>query len=311
MNYIASIDQGTTSTRCIFFDKKGKIISVAQKEHEQIFPQPGWVEHNPEEIWRNTQEVIANARIKHQIKIENILACGITNQRETTVVWNRRTGKAYYNALVWQDGSMMPTLVADQGQVYSLEISNECGLVRDELNLQYDTRVPVVELGSPVEWCEGDEFSFNATQPFNAIYQWSTGAPSGSINVDQPGLYSVSITTPCATASDDVEVVPGNDCIVHEGIYVPNVFSPNGDQVNDVFTVFFGSDIEVTSSVGTIYDRWGNLVLQSDSIPFVWDGQFGGENVQPGVFVYVINVSYTNGVLVRDEVFYGDVTVIR
>lgn len=103
MNYIASIDQGTTSTRCIFFDKKGKIISVAQKEHEQIFPQPGWVEHNPEEIWRNTQEVIASARIKHQIKIENILACGITNQRETTVVWNRRTGKPFYNALVWQD----------------------------------------------------------------------------------------------------------------------------------------------------------------------------------------------------------------
>ncbi len=103
MKLIASIDQGTTSTRCIFFDKKGNIVSVAQKEHEQIFPQPGWVEHNTEEIWHNTLEVIANARIKKEIKISNIVACGITNQRETTVVWNKRTGKPYYNALVWQD----------------------------------------------------------------------------------------------------------------------------------------------------------------------------------------------------------------
>lgn len=103
MKLIASIDQGTTSTRCIFFDKKGNIVSVSQKEHEQIFPQPGWVEHNTEEIWHNTLEVIANARIKKEIKINDIVACGITNQRETTVVWNKRTGKPYYNALVWQD----------------------------------------------------------------------------------------------------------------------------------------------------------------------------------------------------------------
>jgi glycerol kinase len=103
MKLIASIDQGTTSTRCIFFDKKGEIVSVAQKEHEQIYPEPGWVEHNPEEIWKNTLEVIAQARIKKGIKIDQIAACGITNQRETTVVWNKRTGKAYHNALVWQD----------------------------------------------------------------------------------------------------------------------------------------------------------------------------------------------------------------
>jgi glycerol kinase len=103
MKVIASIDQGTTSTRCIFFDKKGQIVSSAQKEHEQIYPQPGWVEHNPEEIWKNTLEVIAKARIKKEIKIQDILACGITNQRETTVIWNKNTGKPYYNAIVWQD----------------------------------------------------------------------------------------------------------------------------------------------------------------------------------------------------------------
>lgn len=103
MKYIASIDQGTTSTRCILFDKQGNIVSIAQKEHRQIYPKPGWVEHDPEEIWQNTLEVIAQCRVSKRISIKDIGACGITNQRETTVIWNKRTGKPYYNALVWQD----------------------------------------------------------------------------------------------------------------------------------------------------------------------------------------------------------------
>lgn len=102
-SYIAAIDQGTTSTRCIVFDRQGTIVSLAQKEHKQLYPQPGWVEHDPEEIWRNTLEVIALARIKGKLSVQDIAAVGITNQRETTVVWNRRTGKPYYNAIVWQD----------------------------------------------------------------------------------------------------------------------------------------------------------------------------------------------------------------
>lgn len=101
--YVAAIDQGTTSTRCIVFDRQGQIVSLAQKEHQQIYPQPGWVEHDPDEIWRNTLEVIALARIKAGLSASDVAAIGITNQRETTVVWNRRTGKPYYNAIVWQD----------------------------------------------------------------------------------------------------------------------------------------------------------------------------------------------------------------
>jgi len=112
MKYIASIDQGTTSTRCIIFDRKGNIVSVGQKEHEQIYPKPGWVEHNSEEIWKNTLEVIAKARINKNIKAEDIAACGITNQRETAVVWNKYTGKAYYNAIVWQDTRVGDTVNA-------------------------------------------------------------------------------------------------------------------------------------------------------------------------------------------------------
>jgi glycerol kinase len=101
--YIAAIDSGTTSTRFIIFDKAGKIVTFAQKEHEQIYPNPGWVEHSPTEIWSRTQTVIDEALDRGNIAPEEITAIGITNQRETIVVWNRHTGKPYYNAIVWQD----------------------------------------------------------------------------------------------------------------------------------------------------------------------------------------------------------------
>ncbi|MEG4624273.1 glycerol kinase GlpK [Microcoleus sp. w1-18aA5] len=101
--YVAAIDQGTTSTRFIVFDRLGQIICRNQQEHQQIYPQPGWVEHNPDEIWQRTQSVIKNALEIGNIDPEDIAALGITNQRETTIVWDRKTGKPYGNAIVWQD----------------------------------------------------------------------------------------------------------------------------------------------------------------------------------------------------------------
>lgn len=107
-SYIAAIDQGTTSSRFIVFDKSGRIVSIAQKEHEQIYPRAGWVEHDPEEIWRRTQEVIVEAMQRRGFRPKDLAAIGITNQRETVVVWNRKTARPVCNALVWQD-----TRVAD------------------------------------------------------------------------------------------------------------------------------------------------------------------------------------------------------
>ena len=118
MKYIAAIDQGTTSTRFIVFNTKGEIISSAQREHTQFYPQPGWVEHDPMEIFENTKLVVAEALIKGGLHIENIAAIGITNQRETTLVWNKHTGIPYHNALVWQDtrtGDMVNELTATLG----------------------------------------------------------------------------------------------------------------------------------------------------------------------------------------------------
>ena len=106
--YVLAIDQGTTSTRAIIFNHEGGIVSVGQKEHEQIFPRAGWVEHDPREIWNNVREVVAQALAKADVTRHDIAAVGITNQRETTVVWDRHTGVPVYNAIVWQDTRTQP-----------------------------------------------------------------------------------------------------------------------------------------------------------------------------------------------------------
>jgi len=117
--YAVAIDQGTTSTRFMIFDHSGSVVGVDQKEHEQIYPKPGWVEHDPLEIWEVTQEVIKGALSKYKIDLKDIAACGITNQRETTVVWEKATGKPIHNAIVWQDtrtDKICDELAKDGGQ---------------------------------------------------------------------------------------------------------------------------------------------------------------------------------------------------
>ncbi|RXZ47042.1 glycerol kinase GlpK [Agromyces binzhouensis] len=117
-DYVLAIDQGTTSSRAIIFDKHGSIVSTGQLEHEQIFPKAGWVEHDPKEIWTNTREVIGQALGKADLTRHDIAAVGITNQRETAVVWDKNTGEPVYNAIVWQDTRTQPIvdrLAADGG----------------------------------------------------------------------------------------------------------------------------------------------------------------------------------------------------
>ncbi len=118
-NYVGALDQGTTSNRFIIFDHNGKIVALDQKEHEQIFPQPGWVEHNPLEIWQNTQDVIRGALAKANLTGAGLAAIGITNQRETTIVWDKSTGRPFTNAIVWQctrTDNICKELSREQGQ---------------------------------------------------------------------------------------------------------------------------------------------------------------------------------------------------
>ena len=129
--YILALDQGTTSSRAIVFDKKGSIISVAQKEFTQYFPQPGWVEHDANEIWSTQLGVAAEAITKAGLSAENIAAIGITNQRETTVVWERSSGKPIYNAIVWQDRRTASFCDELKSQGLDKMIQQKTGLIVD------------------------------------------------------------------------------------------------------------------------------------------------------------------------------------
>jgi glycerol kinase len=126
--FIAAIDQGTTSSRCMLFDAAGAIVASAQKEHRQIYPRPGWVEHDALEIWANVQEVIAGALAKADASAADIAAVGITNQRETTVVWEKATGRPIANAIVWQDTRTDKLVEELGGEVGQDRFREVCGL---------------------------------------------------------------------------------------------------------------------------------------------------------------------------------------
>src|SRR5580698_9528673 len=130
-DFIGAIDQGTTSTRFLVFDRAGRIVASAQKEHEQIYPQAGWVEHDPEEIWLRTREVLAEAMEQRGLRPEDLAAIGITNQRETTVLWDRKTGRPVHNAIVWQDRRTAPICERWRAEGFSTPVAERTGLVID------------------------------------------------------------------------------------------------------------------------------------------------------------------------------------
>ncbi|MCR4990297.1 MAG: glycerol kinase GlpK [Lachnospiraceae bacterium] len=129
--YVIALDQGTTSSRCILFDKAGNIVRMAQEEFEQIYPKPGWVEHDPKEIWVSQLGVLIDVVIKSGIQIADISSIGITNQRETTIIWDRKTGEPVYNAIVWQCRRTAPIIDDLVNKGYSDMIKEKTGLVPD------------------------------------------------------------------------------------------------------------------------------------------------------------------------------------
>ncbi len=131
MNYLLALDQGTSSSRSIVFDGQGRIVAMAQQEFRQIYPQPGWVEHDPRELWSTQLATAKEALAKAKLTAKDISSIGITNQRETTVVWNRHTGEPIYNAIVWQDRRAEPTCAAMRDQGLEPLLRERTGLIID------------------------------------------------------------------------------------------------------------------------------------------------------------------------------------
>ena len=129
--YVGAIDQGTTGTRFMIFDHDGRIVASAYETHEQIYPEPGWVEHDPIEIWESTQEVMADALADGGLDADQLKAIGVTNQRETTLIWDRETGKPVYNAIVWQDRRTTDRIEELEAEGLTEEIREKTGLEPD------------------------------------------------------------------------------------------------------------------------------------------------------------------------------------
>jgi len=179
--YIGAIDQGTTSTRFIVFDADGRIVSVSQKEHQQIYPKPGWVEHDPAEIIANTMEVAGEALKRGGISAADLAAVGITNQRETTVIWERATGKAIANAIVWQDTRVaeeVSRFAADGGQNRFREVT---GLPLSTYFSSLKVRWLLENVAGAKQRAAAGDLLFGTIDAF--VVWHLTGGPKGGVHV--------------------------------------------------------------------------------------------------------------------------------
>ena len=160
MTFIGSLDQGTTSTRFIIFNELGEIVGQSQMEHQQILPKPGWVEHNADEIWQNTQKVISGAISNANISISDLAAIGITNQRETVVAWDRETGAPLANTIVWQD-----TRTAD-------EVSNLSDREKSIITAKTGTPIAPYFSASKMSWLLRNSITNTENLAFGTIDSW-------------------------------------------------------------------------------------------------------------------------------------------
>lgn len=203
--FIAALDQGTTSTRFMIFDHAGQVVGRAQKEHGQIYPRPGWVEHDPMEIWARAVEVVDLAMSESDVSAKDIWAIGLTNQRETTIVWDRKSGKPYYNAIVWQD-----TRTADR--------VNELSLVEGQDRFRAITGLPLTPYfsGPKIDWIlENVAGTRAAAEKGDAIFGnvdtfllwWLTGGPDGGIHLTDVSNASRTLLMNLQTLDWDDEIL--------------------------------------------------------------------------------------------------------
>jgi glycerol kinase len=252
-NYIGAIDQGTTSTRFIVFDRSGRTVAVSQKEHEQIYPKPGWVEHNPEEIWQHTREAIAETMAKGGLRPGDLAAIGIANQRETTIVWNRRTGKPVANALVWQD-----TRVAD----YVSELAKIGGQdrFRSKTGLPLTTYFSGLKIRWILEHVKGAREAAEAGDllfgNIDAFLVWHlTGG-------GQDGVHVTDVTNASRTQLMDLETLSWDHEIL-ETFGIPEAMLPGIHSSSEIYGLATEPAVQDVPIAGILGDQQAALVGQT------------------------------------------------
>ena len=181
----------------------------------------------------------------------------------------------------------------------------------DEVQVNYIEERIQFQLEDNISICAGEMMVLDASQSFAASYLWNTGSALPSASITTPGTYSVTVSGVCEESFQTITVHQETNCHTGGHIFIPNVFSPNGDQINDQFIMGIGVGIEVVKSEGTIFDRWGEVVYASNQIPFAWNGQLNEKSVLPGVYVYKFDLHYIHDGVEYTGRYVGDVTLLR
>ncbi len=296
--YVMAIDQGTTSTRAMIFDRESNVIAIDQREHRQIYPQPGWVEHDPMEIWERTQEVVRNALAKANLSGQDIAAVGITNQRETTVVWNKRTGQPYMNAIVWQDTRTDQICTQLERQGYAQ-------LYRERTGLPISTYFS----GPKLQWilenvpevrkdAERGEALFGNIDTW--LIWWLTGGPDGGVHVTDVSNASRTMLMNLRTLDWDDEILS-----IHQipRVMLPQI-RPSSDPALYGTTTTFGPLGAAVPVCGDLGDQQAALVGQAGLDPGMAKNTYGtgcfvllntGTEIVPSKSGLITTVAYRFG----------------
>ena len=251
--YVGAIDQGTTSTRFIVFDRSGTIISSAQLEHAQIYPKPGWVEHDPVEIWRNTLEVIQTAMSRAGLTSSALAAVGLTNQRETTVVWNRRTGRPLHNALVWQD-TRVDELVAEYSRVGGQD------RFRERTGLPLASYFSALKLKWLLHHVPGaSALAESGDALFGTIDSWLAWNLTGGAG---NGVHVTDVTNASRTQLMNLATLEWDESLVAE-FDVPRAMLPRMVSSSDVYADISVDPLAGVSLAGILGDQQAALVGQT------------------------------------------------
>jgi len=293
-NYLGAIDQGTTSTRFIVFDKAGRIVSVAQKEHEQIFPQPGWVEHNPEEIWQRTREVMAEALAKGKLTSDDLAAIGITNQRETTVVWEKATGKPVMNAIVWQDTRVGPDVAHFGAQGGQDRFRAKTGLPLSTYFSGLKLRWILKNVRGAAERAQGGELLFGNIDTF---LLWNlTGGP-------RSGVHATDVTNASRTQLLNIKTLDWDDELLR-AFEIPRSALPHVKPSSEVYGTVVDGAAKGVAIAGILGDQQAALVGQACFRPGEVKNTYGtgcfllmntGEQAVPSQFGLLTTVAYKFG----------------
>jgi glycerol kinase len=307
-DYVGAIDQGTTSTRFIVFSRSGQIVATAQHEHQQIYPQPGWVEHSPAEIWARTVEVIAEALQSKGLSAHDLAAVGITNQRETTVVWNRKTGQAMYNAIVWQD-----TRVSS----YVDELSKQGG--QDRFRAMTGLPLATYFSGLKIRWilenvagvralAEAGEVLFGNIDTFLI---WNlTGGPNGGVHV-------TDVTNASRTQLMNLETLQWDGEVLSE-FGIPAAMLPRIASSSEVYGHIAFGPLQGVPLAGDLGDQQAALVGQTCFAPGQAKNTYGtgcflllntGEKLVESKFGLLTTVAYKFGSQRANYALEGSVAI--